>query len=280
MEEKLISISEMAQLCGISRQTLILYDSLDLFKPVHVSEAGYRKYSVYQIPYLREICLLKELGIPLKEIKEHMTGRDSEAICGTLRDMDQKLEKQMNELRRKRLFIRQRMERMDHFEVKLSNVRRPYFEWRAEEKAILVPFEKEHVDREHLHLTLMKAWRILLKHDMIASKGFGSLIGHDVNRQGSVLYPIGSFISVPFPEEVEGLEFRTIPEGNYAAMYKYGMPYDLEAAQYLINWVHEQGYEVCGDIIDQCLLDTTFYDEEHSEDFCLLLVPVHKMKNK
>lgn len=39
-----IFISEMAKLHGITRQTLIHYDSIDLFKPAKVDTNGYRYY--------------------------------------------------------------------------------------------------------------------------------------------------------------------------------------------------------------------------------------------
>ena len=39
-----ISISEMAKLHGITRQTLIHYDNIDLFKPAKVDTNGYRYY--------------------------------------------------------------------------------------------------------------------------------------------------------------------------------------------------------------------------------------------
>ena len=39
-----ISISEMAKLHGITRQTLIHYDNIDLFKPAKVDTNGYHIY--------------------------------------------------------------------------------------------------------------------------------------------------------------------------------------------------------------------------------------------
>lgn len=57
-----IFISEMAKLHGITRQTLIHYGSIDLFKPAKVDTNGYRYYYKYQILYLREIGFLKVFG--------------------------------------------------------------------------------------------------------------------------------------------------------------------------------------------------------------------------
>ena len=75
--DDLIAISEMAKLYGITRQTLIYYDEIDLFKPVKVDCKGYRYYSRRQIPYLREICFLKSVGVSLKEILEHFKDRSA-----------------------------------------------------------------------------------------------------------------------------------------------------------------------------------------------------------
>lgn len=73
--ERYISISEMAKLHGITRQTLIYYDNIDLFKPIKVEPNGYRYYSSYQIPYLREICFLRSMDVSIKEILEHFRER-------------------------------------------------------------------------------------------------------------------------------------------------------------------------------------------------------------
>ena len=75
-----ISISEMAKLHGITRQTLIHYDNIDLFKPAKVDTNGYRYYCKHQIPYLREICFLKSLGISLKDIQQHFQERTPENV--------------------------------------------------------------------------------------------------------------------------------------------------------------------------------------------------------
>lgn len=46
-----ISISEMAKLHGITRQTLIHYDNIDLFKPAKVDTNGYRYFIIVNTRY-------------------------------------------------------------------------------------------------------------------------------------------------------------------------------------------------------------------------------------
>ena len=45
------------------------------------------------------------------------------------------------------------------------------------------------------------------------------------------------------------------PAGEYVCMYKYGMPYDTEHLEKLMQWLAKNNYELAGDIIDVCLLD-------------------------
>jgi len=41
-EERYLTISEMSEIHNITRQTLLYYDKIDLFKPIMVDENGYR----------------------------------------------------------------------------------------------------------------------------------------------------------------------------------------------------------------------------------------------
>ena len=54
MDNELVAISEMAKLHHLTRQTLIYYDHIGLLKPIYINEHGYRYYSVYQIPVIKD----------------------------------------------------------------------------------------------------------------------------------------------------------------------------------------------------------------------------------
>ncbi len=57
--KNLFSIGEVAKQQNISRQTLIFYDKIGLFRPAYVDPAtGYRYYSVGQLDYLDTICII------------------------------------------------------------------------------------------------------------------------------------------------------------------------------------------------------------------------------
>ena len=105
-----ISISEMARIHGLTRQTLIYYDNIGLFKPERVDSNGYRYYSWAQIPYLREICFLKHTGIPLKKIQEHFQNRTPEREVELLNRQRRVLECRIGDLQRLRGLLNIRIE--------------------------------------------------------------------------------------------------------------------------------------------------------------------------
>ncbi|ADL68242.1 transcriptional regulator, MerR family [Thermoanaerobacterium thermosaccharolyticum DSM 571] len=275
MDKKYIPISKMAAMHNLSRQTLIYYDKCGLFKPAYTNEKGYRFYRLSQIPILREICLMKNIGFSLEEIKESFENRNPVSIYALLKSKLKKLESEIFELEQKRTYIQHRLEIYDHLSVKIKNINLPHVEWLPERQVIFVPFEKDHMEKNQLHLTLMKAWDILSKHKMIPSKGFGALLRYESICQNNPLKNAGSIIILPYDKcnyHIKNL--ITIPEGEYVIMYKYGMPYDMEPVYKLMRWIDEHHFNVVGDIVDLCLMDTTFYNTEHNTDFCCLQVPI------
>ncbi|MDH2881652.1 MerR family transcriptional regulator [Bacillus cytotoxicus] len=63
-------VKEVADLVGISVRTLHHYDEIGLLIPDEVTESGYRLYSNKNLETLQQILFFKELGFPLKKIKE------------------------------------------------------------------------------------------------------------------------------------------------------------------------------------------------------------------
>jgi DNA-binding transcriptional MerR regulator len=65
-----MKVKEVADLVGISVRTLHHYDEVGLLTPDETTESGYRLYSNENLETLQQILFFKELGFPLKKIKE------------------------------------------------------------------------------------------------------------------------------------------------------------------------------------------------------------------
>ncbi|WP_323703195.1 MerR family transcriptional regulator [Mammaliicoccus sp. Dog046] len=100
-----IPISEFASLTNVTRQTLIYYDKINLFKPDYINDMGYRYYSIKQIEFISVITLLKELGMPLKEIKEYTQNKSPEYFLNLMTQQKKTIQAQKQHLEYNEMII-------------------------------------------------------------------------------------------------------------------------------------------------------------------------------
>lgn len=270
MEKNLVKISEMAKLHGISRQTLILYDKNGLLRPAYVSDTGYRYYSVEQIPRLRLICLLKDMGITLAKIKQFLEEPAPEDMVNLISGRIEDVDRRIAELQLQREELCQFTEIFEHVNTKVLNIGIPRVEWIPARRAVFSPYSSSQMGVKRLHLALMGAWDKVVEAGLIPSRGFGSLLWADKVRGEEPLEGAGSIVILPRMDVAQDLETIYLPEGNYAVMYKVAMPYDHEPVKTLLDWVESQGLSAAGEVVDRCLLDSVFYDDALGADFCRL----------
>ncbi len=79
----MFTIGAFARIGGVSAKQLRAYDGLNLFRPAWVDPAsGYRFYSPAQLPELRRVLGLRQLGMSLEEIGALASGGDLRAALG------------------------------------------------------------------------------------------------------------------------------------------------------------------------------------------------------
>ena len=66
----MVTISALAKESGLSRSALLYYDRLGLLRAPKSSRAGYRLYSPAEVERLGQICLFRQMGIPLMDIRK------------------------------------------------------------------------------------------------------------------------------------------------------------------------------------------------------------------
>lgn len=109
------SISQVAKLTGVSIRTLQYYDEIGLLKPSELTTSGYRMYDDDALQTLQQILFFKELGFPLKVIKEILAKPDFDRIAAF------KKQKELFLLKRNRLDrLIQLLERLEKGESCMS----------------------------------------------------------------------------------------------------------------------------------------------------------------
>ncbi len=98
-------IGQFARLAGVTPKALRHYDQLGLFSPAWVDPAtGYRGYMATQLPQLRRIVALRDLGVPLAEVADLVTGGA---------DLRQVLQRRRRELESHRRRVESTLETLD-----------------------------------------------------------------------------------------------------------------------------------------------------------------------
>lgn len=69
-----MKINEVESIVGITRRNIRFYEKEGLLTPARNSQNGYREYGEAEVAALKEIKLLRKLGVPLDEIRRMQAG--------------------------------------------------------------------------------------------------------------------------------------------------------------------------------------------------------------
>lgn len=98
-KEPLLTAGEFAKIAGVTKHTLFHYDKIGLFCPEIKGKNGYRYYTVAQIDVFDVIITLKELDMPLAEIKAYLDDRTPDSLVKLFEEEQQIISRQMQRLR-------------------------------------------------------------------------------------------------------------------------------------------------------------------------------------
>jgi MerR family transcriptional regulator, thiopeptide resistance regulator len=70
MTSATMTIGQLAKQFGLSRSTLLYYDSIGLLQPVRRSRANYRRYTQEDCDRLQLICMYRQVGLSMASIRE------------------------------------------------------------------------------------------------------------------------------------------------------------------------------------------------------------------
>lgn len=104
-KERYLTTGEFAKLVGVTKHTLFHYDEIGLFCPEVKLSNGYRCYTFSQLEVFSVIYALKELGMPLLEIKGYMKERSPENLLTLLEKESEIIRQEIKKLKRTKDWI-------------------------------------------------------------------------------------------------------------------------------------------------------------------------------
>ncbi len=99
------TIGHLAKEFGLSRSTLLYYDSIGLFSPSGRSDSNYRTYTEGDRDRLEQICTFRRTGLSLADIGRIMKTRGKRGVIPLLEKRLDALNKEIRALRNQQHFI-------------------------------------------------------------------------------------------------------------------------------------------------------------------------------
>lgn len=99
------TIGQLAKSVGLSRSTLIYYDTIGLFSPSGRSGSNYRRYSEADRKRLEQICIYRKTGLSLNDISRIIKKGDRQGIVSLLEKRLGDLNREISALRDQQHFI-------------------------------------------------------------------------------------------------------------------------------------------------------------------------------
>ncbi len=161
MDDDLLSIGRFARLAGLSVGALRHYDELDLLRPADIDRfTGYRRYRRAQLETARTIARLRDLELPLDEIREVLAMDDPAEQRRRLASHRARIEARTN-----------RLTRLLHVVGRMSDGKDPIITNATNDPAAATTVELDRATQRQLGVDLYNStWALMEKPDRTAAE--------------------------------------------------------------------------------------------------------------
>lgn len=244
-----VAISSFARMAEVPRKTLIFYDRIGLFKPAHVADNGYRYYHRNQLDTIGVIQALKELGMPLTEIKNHLDNRTVASTLELLRTQEELVEQQIAKWTKVKRMLAQRAANIEL--VMGTDIGKLAVVWQQ-----AVPLMLSDRVYEHKSSLMEELW--LDFHEQLRMEKIppGTPLGVVVPKR-DLLESSGDRITHMFVRtETACHEQRYLPQGHYLVCYAKADYGDTDKIYPpIFACIERNGLEIVGDAYEEYMLD-------------------------
>lgn len=269
------SIGEMSKLHNVPIKTLRYYDEIDLFKPALVdAHSKYRYYSLEQFEQLNTIAYLKFLGLPLKEIKNHLAIRDINSFLELLKKQQAITTATIAKLEAINLQFCQRLEEIESCAA--AAIAQPVFKTYPQ-RAILILHEQLYSEQE---------WEIALN-KLVQGSGtkpllFIGKVGLTIaqaNLRNHKFDEYNSIFIIWDDSQEEPAQLTYLQAGQYASICYHGN-HSQSPAYYelLLQDIAEQGYRIIGDSIERTIINQ-YITSDTAKHFTEIQIPVARQNS-
>lgn len=252
--EDYFSIGELSSYQNISKQTLIFYDKIGLFRPAYVDPGnGYRYYSASQLDELDTILILKKCGLSLQAIKELLEHYTTENSLRVLTQQVQVLDRQMEELRMVRSRLAQRCVQLERAGLHREGGDQPRVERLPAQLLLIRPVEPPFTLRE-ISIATKQCFAQAFQEQLPIYFQSGVTVPLERIRAGRYTEASAAFLPIEGTDRAENL--LQLPKGLGASIYHRGdYPSIGRSYRRLLEFCQAEKLEIRSDSYEFCIND-------------------------
>lgn len=259
-KNKLLKINDFANLCGTNRKTLIYYDNIGLFSPIFRDINGYRYYSYQQYDNFSIISALKELNMPLCDIKNFIDNRSPELLVDSLKKQKNEIKKHIANLTKVSSLIDSIINITE--ESKDIDIDKIYLVEEDEEYFILS--KKINEDTEHSFLQIISdLLNYCTEKNINNNFNLGAILSKEnlLNKDFSKI----DYLFIKSTKKICSKYLYTKPKGKYVVGYHIG-DYKTTFLTYnkLLKFIDEHNLKPCGNSYELELLNCLSYSDTNN----------------
>lgn len=236
------TIGEFSKINRITTKTLRHYDKIGLIKPAHVDDwTGYRYYSPHQLPIIRRILHLRDMGFSLEEIDGILSDRIN--LAGILKSREQEIKLSIEEEKRRLDLVRDYQRILEGKEMKDKIVIKTLPEVMAASMRTIIPGYDTYFDIMPRMGDYMKSVGAIC-----AEPAYCFTIYHDGEYKESDIDVEICEAVVEARQDSDKVRFKLIPGFENAACLIHRGPYSTLRETYneIYAWITENGWEPDG----------------------------------
>lgn len=257
---KYLTTGELAKLMHVTKNTLFHYDKIGLFSPELVLDNEYRYYSIHQLEALDTIIVLKELGMPLKEIRAFLNGRSPEKLLELFDREEQQIREKMRTLKDQSRFIQEKSDQIRSFQRKETD--RVYRVSLKERYYLISTFDNPDNTVVAQKITELCEAYESRNHSMRYE------IGYIQHGRDIVSGQYGNYRNVVLlmRKKPYGLSYQSFPEGDYLTVYYKGDWHNIGPDyEKLLAYAGEHGLKLSDEFLETSVVDSLMAERE--EDY-------------
>lgn len=252
MNKNYMTTSEFAKLCGVTKFTLFHYDKIGILKPDITDDNGYRYYSLQQLSIHDIIAVLKQVGMPLKDIKIYLENQDTHFFLKLLAQKKQMLNKQLLEIKKMQNLLQSAIDTTNY--ALAVTVGQPRLENWEEEYLIVSKISQEISNHEQMQ-RIYDQYHYCEQSNIFTAFAVGFVVNKDNIKNGEYYHAEYFFCTTNKKHNCESLYIK--PAGRYAIIDHEG-PRDTLAGSYekLKFYISQNHLEIIGDAYERDLLNS------------------------